>query len=73
MRIAFIVDPLDVLKPYKDSSIAMMHAAQAAGHSVCTIQQPSIHWTTQHGVCAEAPASCSSIRTRRTGMSRARA
>ena len=54
MRIAFIVDPLDVLKPYKDSSIAMMHAAQAAGHSVSTIQQPSIHWATQHGVCAEA-------------------
>ena len=54
MRIAFIVDPLDALKPYKDSSIAMMHAAQAAGHSVSTIQQPSIHWATQHGVCAEA-------------------
>lgn len=54
MRIAFIVDPLDTLKPYKDSSIAMMRAAQAAGHAVCTIQQPSIHWTTQHGVCAEA-------------------
>jgi len=54
MRIAFIVDPLDALKPYKDSSIAMMRAAQAAGHAVCTIQQPSIHWTTQHGVCAEA-------------------
>lgn len=54
MRIAFIVDPLDALKPYKDSSIAMMRAAQAAGHSVWTIEQPSIHWTTQHGVCAEA-------------------
>jgi len=54
MRIAFIVDPLDALKPYKDSSIAMMRAAQSAGHAVCTIQQPSIHWTTQHGVCAEA-------------------
>ena len=54
MRIAFIVDPLDALKPYKDSSVAMMRAAQAAGHAVCTIQQPSIHWTTQHGVCAEA-------------------
>ncbi len=54
MRIAFIVDPLDELKPYKDSSVAMMRAAQAAGHSVWTIQQPSLHWTTQHGVCAEA-------------------
>ncbi len=54
LRIAFIVDPLDALKPYKDSSIAMMRAAQAAGHAVYTIQQLSIHWTTQHGVCAEA-------------------
>ena len=54
MRIAFIVDPLEVLKPYKDSSVAMMRAAQAAGHSVFAIQQPSLHWTTQHGVYAEA-------------------
>ena len=54
MRIAFIVDPLEHLKAYKDSSVAMMRAAQAAGHSVWTIQQPSLHWTTQHGVCAEA-------------------
>ena len=54
MRIAFIVDPLDSLKAYKDSSIAMMRAAQAAGHAVWAIQQPSIHWTHLHGVCAEA-------------------
>ncbi len=54
MRIAFIVDPLDHLKAYKDSSVAMMRAAQAAGHEVYAIQQPAIHWTTQHGVCAEA-------------------
>ena len=54
MRIAFIVDPLDALKPYKDSSIAMMRAAQAAGYSVSTIQLSAIHWSTQHGVCAEA-------------------
>lgn len=53
MRIAFIVDPLDSLKPHKDSSIAMMRAAQAAGHAVYAISQPSLHWTTQHGVCAE--------------------
>ena len=34
MKIAFIVDPLDKLKPYKDSSVAMMRAAQARGHQV---------------------------------------
>ena len=54
MHIAFIVDPLDQLTAYKDSSVAMMRAAQTAGHSVYAIQQPAIHWTTQHGVCADA-------------------
>ena len=54
MRFAFIVDPLEKLKAYKDSSVAMMRAAQAAGHSVFAIQQPSLRWLTQHGVCAEA-------------------
>lgn len=54
MRFAFIVDPLDTLKAYKDSSIAMMRAAQDAGHAVWTIQQPGIHWSALHGVCAEA-------------------
>jgi glutathione synthase len=54
MRIAFIVDPLDHLKAYKDSSVAMMRAAQAAGHAVFSILQPSLHWTAQGGVCARA-------------------
>ena len=54
MRLAFIVDPLDHLKPAKDSSIAMMRAAQAAGHAVWTIQMPSLFWDGLHGVCAEA-------------------
>jgi glutathione synthase len=54
MRFAFILDPLDSLKAYKDSSIAMMRAAQAAGHAVWTIQQSAIHWSAMHGVCAEA-------------------
>jgi len=54
MRFAFIVDPLDSLKAYKDSSIAMMRAAQDAGHAAWTIQQPGIHWSALHGVCAEA-------------------
>ncbi|MFZ2854917.1 MAG: glutathione synthase, partial [Rhodocyclaceae bacterium] len=54
MRIAFILDPLASLSASKDSSIAMMRAAQAAGHEVWAIMQPSIHWSTAHGVCAEA-------------------
>ncbi len=54
MRIAFILDPLDSLKAYKDSSIAMMRAAQAAGHTAWAIQQPAIHCSALHGICAEA-------------------
>jgi len=54
MRFAFILDPLDSLKAYKDSSIAMMRAAQAAGHAVWAIQQPDVHWSHLHGVCANA-------------------
>ncbi|MEN3110516.1 glutathione synthase [Uliginosibacterium paludis] len=42
MKIAFIIDPLDTLKPYKDSSVAMMRAAQARGHALFTIQRESL-------------------------------
>ena len=33
MKLLFIVDPLAGLKPYKDSSVAMMRAAVARGHT----------------------------------------
>ncbi|MDQ7989942.1 MAG: glutathione synthase [Candidatus Dactylopiibacterium sp.] len=42
MKIAFIVDPLDALKPYKDSSVAMMRAARARGHGVFAIHRDSL-------------------------------
>ena len=34
MKLLFIVDPLATLKSYKDSSVAMMRAAQARSHAV---------------------------------------
>lgn len=34
MRLLFIVDPLATLKAYKDSSVAMMRAAETRGHAV---------------------------------------
>jgi len=34
MKLLFVVDPLAGLKPYKDSSVAMMRAAVARGHAV---------------------------------------
>lgn len=42
MKIAFILDPLDALKPYKDSSVAMMRAAQARGHAISSIQREAL-------------------------------
>jgi glutathione synthase len=44
MEFAFVIDPLDSLKAYKDSSIAMMRAAQARGHSLFALEQPDIFW-----------------------------
>lgn len=39
MRIAFILDPLDGLKPYKDTSLAIMREAASRGHSLHVAMQ----------------------------------
>jgi glutathione synthase len=44
MDIAFIVDPLDHLKAYKDSSISMMRAAAKRGHRIHALGQADIAW-----------------------------
>ncbi|HZE61212.1 MAG TPA: glutathione synthase [Burkholderiales bacterium] len=49
----FIVDPLESLKAYKDSSVAMMRAAQARGHAIWAAEQASLHWSKSR-VAAEA-------------------
>ncbi|HUL95486.1 MAG TPA: glutathione synthase [Usitatibacter sp.] len=38
MRLAFVVDPLDKLKAYKDSSIALMREAARRGHEVHALE-----------------------------------
>lgn len=50
MKLLFIIDPIHQLKSYKDTSVAMMRAAVARGHSlfVCEqhdlyLQQASVH------------------------------
>jgi glutathione synthase len=45
LRFLFVLDPLDSLKAYKDSSVAMMRAAQARGHAVWTTEPAQLHWT----------------------------
>jgi glutathione synthase len=49
----FIVDPLESLKAYKDSSVAMMRAAQARGHAIWAAEQSSLHWS-KNRVSAQA-------------------
>ncbi|MBN9694965.1 MAG: glutathione synthase [Zoogloea sp.] len=44
MKFAFILDPLDQLKAYKDSSIAMMRAAARRGHQVFAIRREALIW-----------------------------
>jgi glutathione synthase len=41
---AFVLDPLPLLKAYKDTSIAMMRAVAARGHRVYALEQPAIYW-----------------------------
>ncbi|MHB1093439.1 glutathione synthase [Thiobacillus sp.] len=43
MKLLFVVDPLTGLKPYKDSSVAMMRAAMARGHAVFAAEVRQLH------------------------------
>jgi glutathione synthase len=44
MKIGFVLDPLDSLKTYKDSSFAMMREAVARGHRICSLMQEDVLW-----------------------------
>lgn len=44
MRFAFVLDPLEQLQAYKDSSVAMMREAYARGHEVFALPRPSLAW-----------------------------
>ncbi len=43
MKLAFVVDPLERLKPYKDSSIAMMREAARRGHEVHALEASAMY------------------------------
>ena len=53
MRLAFIIDPIDSLKIYKDSTYAMMREASARKHELYVLQQEDLAW---HGgsICGRA-------------------
>jgi glutathione synthase len=44
MKILFILDPLDSIKTYKDTSYAMMQEAAARGHRLGVMQQEDLIW-----------------------------
>ena len=44
MEFAFILDPLPLLKAYKDSSVAMMRALVARGHRVFAMEPADVYW-----------------------------
>ncbi len=43
-KLLFVVDPPDSLKAYKDTTVTMMRAAQARGHSVWFSEQADLFW-----------------------------
>jgi glutathione synthase len=44
LRVLFVIDAPDSLKAYKDTTVAMMRAAQARGHEVWACEQDGLHW-----------------------------
>lgn len=44
MDIAFLIDPIESLKAYKDSSVAMMREAARRGHRVHEFNQDDLRW-----------------------------
>jgi glutathione synthase len=62
MKLLFVVDPLASLKPYKDSSVAMMRAAAARGHAVFACE--ARHLFIRDGF---ARAACSALDVRAGG------
>ncbi|HYH41647.1 MAG TPA: glutathione synthase [Burkholderiales bacterium] len=45
MKLAFIVDPLDEFKIYKDTTYAIMREAAARGHELHALHQHDLAWT----------------------------
>ena len=44
MKLAFVLDPLDSLKTYKDTSFAMMREAANRGHRLYSLMQEDLIW-----------------------------
>ena len=53
MDLLFVADPLESFKIYKDTTFAMMRAAQARGHRVFACEAAQLRW--QRGASVQAP------------------
>ena len=51
MRILFVLDPLDSIKTYKDTSYAMMREAVARGHHLAAMRQDDLVWQSGQLIC----------------------
>lgn len=51
MNILFILDPLDSIKTYKDTSYAMMQEAVSRGHGLGVMQQEDLIWKNGKVIC----------------------
>lgn len=49
LKLGFVIDPLDSLKAWKDSSVAMMRAAEKHGHEVYAIEAHTLGWRSPEG------------------------
>lgn len=56
MDIAFVIDPIESLRAYKDSTVAMMREAAARGHGVHAIHHDTLEWRGAAGVGAPSLA-----------------
>jgi len=52
MRLLFVADPLETFKTYKDTTFAMMRAAEARGHALVACEPRDLVW--QRGGRVEA-------------------
>jgi glutathione synthase len=60
VQFLFIIDPPDTLKAYKDTTVSMMRAAQARGHTVYACSEDGLAWR-------EAEVTAESVRLSLTG------
>ncbi len=51
MKILFVLDPLDSIKTYKDTSYAMMQEAVARGHRLSVMRQEDLVWENGRVIC----------------------